>query len=463
MTPVAERAGTVAVLGWGRSGRAAARLARRLGWTVRVSESRAADALSDEERAALAEAGADLETGGHTAAFLGGADLVVVSPGADQTRIEAVRTAGVPVVGELEFAARALRAPAVAVTGTDGKSTTTELTGHLLRAVFAGTGREVHVCGNIGRPVSEIASAASEADVAIVEVSSFQMETIETFRPSVAVLLNVAPDHLDRYPSIREYRAAKARVFMNQTEADAAVVNLDDEGAASLWAEARGRARLVGLSASRRVPGGLYVREGSVVDETAGTPRVLADLAALPLDPFKAPENLLGALAAAALVTGEAPGLRDRLAPALRSFRGLPHRLERVGAAGGVTFWNDSKATTVHATAAALRRLDRPVVLLMGGRDKGEDFSSLGPLVREKVVCLIGYGEARGRLLDALGGYVPSRSAEAFDEAVHAAYDAATDTGALLLSPSCSSYDQFRDYAERGDRFKAIARSLGAR
>lgn len=450
----------MAIIGWGRSGRAAARLARREGMAVRVSEARPLDRLSADERTDLALA-ADVETGGHTAAFLAGADLVVVSPGADHARGDlerAIRAAGVPVAGELEFAARRCRAPIVAITGTDGKSTTTALAGHVLAAVCAGTSRRVYVCGNIGTPLSEVVSGAAADDVVVCEVSSFQLETIETFRPRVAVLLNVAPDHLDRYGSFEAYRAAKARIFANLGEGDAAVVNLDDAGAAAIWREAGSKAaRTVGLSDTRRVEGGVYRRDGAVLSETGGAPRVLADLRGAPTDAFLAPENLLAALAAVDLIEPRAP--RDRIEAALKTFRGLPHRLERLGTAGGVEYWNDSKATTVHATSAALRRLarrDRPVVLVMGGRDKGEDFAALAPLVREKVVRLIGYGEARGRVLDALGGYVPSHSVESFDEAIHAAHDAAHHAGALLLSPACASYDQFRDYAARGERFRAI-------
>ncbi len=427
MKPPLNLAGQkVTILGWARSGRPAARLAASHGARVFVSETKD---RADFEAAALGELEEfDHELGGHTARALE-SDIIVLSPGIPPS-VPILRNYRGRVWSELELGWRALSCRVVAITGTNGKTTTTTLVGEILSAGYA-AGR-THVAGNIGRAVSAVASSAQPEDLCVIEISSFQLETIEEFRPEIAVYLNLRSDHLDRYASIEEYAEAKNRIFLNMTPADTAILNVGDAFTAKL--------------ADRLAPAGprIVTVAGSGPADFTLTPRYDARL----LDAVKAPENLLSAVAVAHQLAIPEPALFE----VLDRFTGLPHRIEPVGSIGRVAFYNDSKATNVHSVEAALNRLDPPIVLLMGGRDKGEDYGEILGLVKSRCRSVVAYGEAAERIHGALGGEV----VPAFEPAVRRAYELARPDASVLLSPACSSYDQFRDYAHRGESFRGI-------
>lgn len=441
------------IAGAARSGLAAAALLRRHGADVVVCDAAPAERLA-AAAARLAALGARAAFGRDDAGLIEGRDFVVWSPGlpADHPLAAAARARGLPLLGELELGYLAAHAPFVCITGTNGKSTTTDLTGALLRAA----GRRVEVCGNIGRALCEVAEEVDPSGLLVTEVSSFQLETVERFRPFIAAWLNLTPDHLDRHGSLAAYAAAKRRLFERQTESDYAVWNADDPG---VLAHRAGAATPLLFSRRGPVAEGAGVEDGHIVLAWRGGRERLMPASELRL---RGPHNLENALAAlaATLPLEIAP---DTLRAVLRGYAGLHHRLEPAGSVGGVAFVNDSKATNTDALAVALRSFDAPVVLIAGGRDKGQDFTPLRPLVAERArwVVLIGEGaEAIGR---AWAG-VPQERAPDLATAVARAHDAARRLGAdtVLLSPGCASFDMFRDYEDRGDRFKAEVARLAA-
>jgi UDP-N-acetylmuramoylalanine--D-glutamate ligase len=441
----------VAVLGLGRSGRAAARLAlaRGAAW---VHASDTSDA--EPQRAAAAELaglGARVELGRHDGAVLARADVVVLSPG-----IPAARTplAGLPsarVVGELELASWYLRSPCAAVTGTNGKTTTTAW----LAAMGEAAGLVTPAAGNIGRPLSDVALEADAPDWIACEASSFQLAATESFHPRVAVLTNLAPDHLDRYATFAEYVADKEAVARNLEPGDALVVNGDDPASGTF--APRSRAARHVFTTGRPAGPGIGVVRGTITQLEAGGGEVRIAPAAVVSLP--GPHNLQNGLAAAlaARLLGVPP---DAVAHALAAFRGVPHRLEEVARVDGVRFVNDSKATNVEAAIRALRSFDGPLHLILGGRHKGSPYT---PLLREmagKVRAVYAIGEAADRIARELGGEVPVRRPGTLERAVEEAFRAAAGGDTVLLSPACSSYDQFTDYEARGEAFRRLAASL---
>jgi UDP-N-acetylmuramoylalanine--D-glutamate ligase len=433
MASISLSGSRITILGWARSGRPAARLAASLGAEIFVSEGRRAeqmDAIALEEIAPYAH-----ELGGHTARALE-ADAIILSPGIPPSSPVLEKFRG-EVWSEIELAYRALPCPVVAVTGTNGKTTTTTLLGEILKGGYAGGA--VHVGGNIGTAATSLVERAAPGDIVLLEISSFQLETIVKFRPKIAIWLNLRSDHLDRYANLEEYAAAKERVFLNMRGEDTAIINVDDP-----WSR-----ELADRLKEKAAPGIVTVSSRGPADHT-----LAAGYDARLLEAVKAPENLLCAVAAA-----ERLGVtREAMARTLANFRGLPHRIEPVGAAAGVTFYNDSKATNVFSVEAALKRLDAPVVLIMGGRDKGEDYREIESLIREKCRAVVAYGEAAARIAEAVTAEIVPR----FDDAVFRAYELARPDAAILLSPACSSYDQFSDYAARGERFRELARGIEA-
>jgi len=430
------------VAGAARSGVAAARLLARHGAEVRVCDRRGAGELPEPARA-LAGEGIACDWGRDDAALLDGRDLLVWSPGipSEHPLAEAARARGIPVVGELELGFLAARAPLVCVTGTNGKSTTTDLAGALLRAA----GREVEVCGNIGRAVCEVAESVSDTGLLVVEVSSFQLETVERLKPFVATWLNLTPDHLDRHGSLEAYGALKQRLFERQDEGDYAVRNADDPEVARRG----GAASPLWFSAAHAVDEGAFHESGDLVLAWRGGREPLMARREVRLP---GPHNLANVLAALATVLPMEPppaALREVLA----SYGGLEHRLEPAGEVNGVRFVNDSKATNTSSLEVALQSFDSPVVLIAGGRDKGQDFAPLAPLVRRHVRHLVLIGEGAAAMERAWAG-VPAGRADSLAEAVEVAYRAAGTGGVVLLSPGCASYDMFRDYEDRGRRFK---------
>jgi UDP-N-acetylmuramoylalanine--D-glutamate ligase len=433
----------VVVVGAARSGVAAAELLVRRGATVTLTDMR--DRLDDEAR--LREAGVQLELGGHRAATLLSSDLIVLSPGVPpaQAVIIEARAAGVPVMGELELASRWLRGRIIAITGTKGKSTTTTLAGRMLEA----GGHRVLVGGNIGHALSAQVDASTEETIHVVETSSFQLESAETFRPWIAVLLNFSPDHLDRHADLAEYAAAKARIFANQRANDWAVLNADDEPSHVLAQDARSQRLL--FAAERNLPEGVLLSGDSIVRRRgAGSDEVLVPLSAVKL----LGRHLLADVLAAAAVASIAGVEPDAMRRAVEGFTGLEHALEPVAEIAGVRFVNDSKATNVEAALRAIQSVPPGPVVILGGRFKGGSFTDLRSALLERGARVVAIGESAPLIHAALDGALPVHDAADMGAAVRTAFTAAVPGETVVLAPACSSFDMFRDYAERGRVFK---------
>jgi UDP-N-acetylmuramoylalanine--D-glutamate ligase len=443
----------VAVLGAGLSGTAAAMLLRSEGAAVTVLDSAEENKLLKSTLEDLRGRGVTVLCGSKAEADSSPYDLVVLSPGIDplsplatnfssrSPRDESVRLAEkIETIGELELGWRSVDAPVIAITGTNGKTTTTELLAQMLNAC----GQRTIACGNIGKPLCEVALEDRDLDVLTVEVSSFQLETITTFRPSISVWLNFAPDHLDRYRSVAEYRAAKLRIFENQTADDVAVINAGE----SLPKIA---ARTVGFSAyANRAD--FRLEGGSILYEN----RPVLRMADMKLRGSHNIENVMAALA-----VGLARGLTfEQMVPPLQSYEPRPHRCEFVRDVGGVSYINDSKATNLDAVEKALLAQNRKVVLIAGGKDKGFTFETLRPLVSEKARRVILIGEMATRICDDWKEAVPCEIASSLADAVERAHAVAESGEVVLFSPGTSSFDMFKSYADRGDQFRALVHAL---
>jgi UDP-N-acetylmuramoylalanine--D-glutamate ligase len=439
------------VVGAARSGIAAAELLARRGATVILTETRGAIDAEDRLRAA----GVALELGGHRAATLANADLIVVSPGVplDQPAFEDAHSNDVECIGELELASRWVQGRIVAITGTKGKSTTTTLVGRVL----ASAGHRTVVGGNIGVPLSAQVDESTPDTIHVVEASSFQLETTTTFHPWIAAWLNFADDHLDRHPTVDAYARAKARVFANQTADDWAVLNADD--AVVVMQGASTAARRVRFSLDGTIADGFLIDGDWIVRRTGTDVERLIPLSAVELTGRHMLNNVL-ATAAITYVAGVEP---DHMVEALRGFRGLEHVMEPVAEIDGVLFVNDSKATNVEAAQRSIESFDRRVVAIVGGRYKGGDFSELAPPVVAHEGRVIAIGEAEPLVRQVLSRVVPVMTATSMREAVERGYDAAKPDGVVLLAPACSSFDWFRDYAERGRVFKEEVMALKTR
>jgi len=450
----------IGVVGLGRSGRAAALLALSTGASVYATDGGDTPAL----RAAAAEVrerGGEVELGGYSVEALSRCDLLVVSPGIPPTAPVLVepRLQGIPQVSELEFAFGHLRAPVVAITGTNGKTTTTALTAHLLTE----SGLRARAAGNIGTALSEVALQGEELDWVVVEASSFQLAGTRDFAPRVGVLTNLSPDHLDRYPTLEAYYADKARLFARADGSSRWVLNGEDpavlamaEGVAGEHYHFRVRSEL-----GAGELGGYITEDGMLRVRLAEGEHDLILAAEFPLLGAHNRANALAASLAALLAGAEVEGVRR----GLRGFRALPHRMEPVVEGGDVVWINDSKATNISSTRVALEGMTRPTVLLLGGRHKGEPYTELLPALEGRVRVVVAYGEAGELVAADLGGRLPVELVEGpFEAVVARAAELARPGDAVLLSPACSSYDMFKNYEERGDRFRALAVELaGAR
>src|SRR5882672_8816833 len=438
----------VVVVGAARSGLAAAELLARRGARVTLSEARA-DAPGTEP---LLQLGVDLELGGHRLETFTGADLVVLSPGVppEQPVIQAARERGVPVIAEIELASRWLQGRVIAITGTKGKSTTTALTGRMLEAA----GFKVTVGGNIGAPLSAQVSESTPDTFHVVEASRFQLEQIDTFHPWISVMLNFSPDHLDRHPTVDAYAAAKARIFENQEAGDFAVINADDPAVLEL--ARRGRAAPHYFARSGSILEGTVVEDGWIVDRRRDATSRLVPLRAIHL----LGPHLVNDVMAAATVGALAGATPATMTAAVDAFHGLEHAMELVADVGGVRFVNDSKATNVESALRSIESFDRGLVPIMGGRYKGGDLRLLRDPLKARAKAVVAIGEARPRLREALGDVVPVEEADTFDAAIDRAYELAKPSGVVLLAPACSSFDMFRDYADRGRRFKEEVKRL---
>ncbi len=441
----------VAVLGVGSSGRAAARLAARLGGDVYASDAFAGPSQREAAEALRAE-GIEAEIGNHDVEKILSANLVVVSPGIDPaTEIRrAIREAGVPCLAEVELAFRTLESRIIGITGTNGKTTTTALCGHLLRTA----GVDVLAAGNIGRPLSDVARMDEHPEWVVAELSSFQLADLELFNPDIGVFLNLGPDHLDRYANLERYYADKERLFANATPENRWLLNAEDEAVMEMARGVEGEH----FYASTRQP----VRPGAWVDEdgwlTLEIPGRRERWA--PTDEMRliGRHNVTNALLAAlAAALAGAPG--DRIGEGLRDFEGLPHRLQPVGEADGVLWVNDSKATNVSATLVALRAFDRPVILCLGGRHKGEPYTTLLPAMGH-VRAVIAFGEAAPQIVADLGEKVPVQVAASLGAVVRTAAETAESGDVVLFSPACSSYDMFPNYEVRGRSFREAVAAL---
>lgn len=438
----------VLIVGLARTGVATARFLAGQGARVTVTDQRV-EAQLQEQLLALAGLPIRYVLGRHDETDFAAADLVVVSPGVPQESpyLAAARAAGKPVITEIELASRCISAPLVAITGTNGKTTTTTLTGE----IFWACGFTAFVGGNIGNPLIELATEEPVARV-VVEVSSFQLEWIETFRPKVAVLLNITEDHLDRYAGMADYVAAKARIFENQTADDFAVLNMDDP---LVWAfSGRVKARVVPMSQQQELAEGIFYRDGVIVWRWQGREERFP-VAGYHLQGVHNIENIMAALASTLLLGCDAEAAQAAVA----AFRGLPHRMELVRTVNGVPWYEDSKATNVGSVQKALASFSE-ITLIAGGKDKGGSYEPLAELVRERVRHMVLIGEARERIARELGHLTDTHQTGSLEEAVALATALTAPGGVVLFSPACSSFDMFKDYAERAERFKALVRGL---
>jgi UDP-N-acetylmuramoylalanine--D-glutamate ligase len=431
----------IAILGGGESGAGAALLAQAKGYRAFLSDQ---GSIAEKYKAKLLEAGVGFEEGGHTLERILEASEAVVSPGIPEKAavVQALRQKGVPVLSEVEFAARFTTAKIVGITGSNGKTTTTRLTHHLLLA----GGLDARMAGNVGNSfAAEL--LAPEAEYYVLELSSFQLDNIARLRPFIAVLLNITPDHLDRYDyKMENYVAAKMKIAQNQTQGDYFLYNADDEYIAQGMEGINIRAQRRPLPMDTGVEGSPLRVGGHDFDMQKG--------------PLRGRHNRFNAQCAieAALLLGVQPEAIQR---GLDTFVNTPHRLERAGEWNGVLFLNDSKATNVDAVYYALEAMDRPVVWIAGGTDKGNDYAPLMPFVREKVRALICMGADNAKLIEVFGGVVPELTeAKSAAEAVAQAARLAKKGDVVLLSPACASFDLFRNYEDRGDQFKRAVKEL---
>ena len=441
----------VLVVGLGKSGVASALFLKSRGARVTVSDSKPEAELRDEILLLL-EQGITVETGGHGDRTFRGQDLIVVSPGVpvDAPQLAQARNLGEPVIGEIELAAQFLAGPIVAITGANGKTTTTSLAGEIIAAGKFST----LVGGNIGTPAISFVDQAGPATWIVLEISSFQLETIVEFRPRIAVILNITPDHLDRHKTFANYVDAKARVFQNQGADDFTVLNADDPSAAGL--SDRTRAQLFWFSRKKEIEKGAFVRGTHIYFRDGHSEREIMLLAEVPLRGAHNLENVLAGISIGALV-GCQP---EQIRLAVRNFKAVEHRLEFVAKFAGVDYYNDSKATNVDATIKALESFPANVHLILGGKDKGSDYTVLHELLRQRVKRVYTIGAAAAKIESQIQDAAEIEHAETLENAVRRASESAVPGDVVLLAPACASFDQFQSYEHRGRVFKEVVLSL---
>jgi UDP-N-acetylmuramoylalanine--D-glutamate ligase len=446
----------VLVVGLGKSGIASALFVKKRGAQVTVSDSKPQEQLG-EEIPLLLDQGIAVETGGHGERTFRGQDLIVVSPGVpvDSAPLAQARALGERVIGEIELAARFLPANLIAITGSNGKTTTTTLTGEII----AKGGFSVAVGGNIGTPAISLVERTTPETVVVLEVSSFQLETIQQFRPHIAVVLNVTPDHLDRHRTFQSYSDAKARIFENQQLGDFVVLNADDPVCVEM--AKRTRAQVFWFSRQKEVAQGSWVDDGRVTFLERGRRQPIMPVAEIPLKGAHNLENVLAASCAGVLA-----GCRPELIrQAIRGFKAVEHRLEYVATIRGVEYYNDSKATNVDATIKALESFPANVHLILGGKDKGSDYGALNHLLRERVKRVYTIGAAAAKIEAQITSATEFVRVGTLAAAVHRAARTAQAGDVVLLAPACASFDQFRNYEHRGKAFKqmviAMAKQAG--
>jgi len=441
----------VLVVGLGKSGVASALFLKARGARVTVSDAKPQDQLQDEIPVLL-DQGIAVETGGHGERTFHGQDLIVVSPGVpmDAAPLVQARALGESVIGEIELAAQFFPGRIVAITGSNGKTTTTTLAGEIVAA----GGYRTAVGGNIGTPAISLVESATAETIAVLEVSSFQLETIETFRPQIAVVLNVTPDHLDRHRTFTAYTDAKARIFENQRAEDFAVLNADDLTCVELAARTRGQ--VFWFSRTREVKQGAFVHDGRILfrDHSGQTEVML--VSEIPLKGAHNVENVLAAVCVGALLRCQPEQIRK----AVGNFKAVEHRLEYIATIGGVEYYNDSKATNVDATIKAIESFPANLHLILGGKDKGSDYSVLNDLLRQRVKRVYTIGAAAEKIESQIKGTAEIDHAVTLETAIKHATAAAKPGDIVLLAPACASFDQFRNYEHRGKVFKQVIHAL---
>ena len=441
----------VLVVGLGKSGVASALFLKARGARVTVSDSKPQEQFGDEIPTLL-DQGIAVETGAHGERTFQGQDLIVVSPGVpvDAPPLVQARALGETVIGEIELAARFFPGPIIAITGSNGKTTTTTLAGEILAA----GGHPAVFGGNIGTPAISLVEGATHKTIAVLEVSSFQLETIQTFRPKIAVVLNVTPDHLDRHRTFAAYAEAKARIFENQQGDDFAVLNGDDatcEGFAS-----RTRAQVFWFSRTKEVKRGAYTREGTILFRDTNGQREIMQVSEIPLKGAHNVENVLAAACVGSLM-GCSP---ETISQTIRNFKAVEHRLEYVATIRGVEYYNDSKATNVDATIKAIESFPANIHLILGGKDKGSHYSVLNDLLRQRVKQVYTIGAAAAKIESQIQDATKIVHAETLETAVRRAAIEAHSGDVVLLAPACASFDQFKNYEQRGRVFKELVKDL---
>src|SRR5271166_2284259 len=445
----------VLVVGLGKSGVASALFLKARGAKVTVSDTKPQDEFK-EQIPALLDAGIAVETGCHGDRTFQGQDLIVVSPGVpvDAPPLVQARALGEKVIGEIELAAQFFPGRMVAITGSNGKTTTTTLAGEIVAA----GGSPTVVGVNIGTPAISLVEGATSNTIAVLEISSFQLETIQTFRPRIAVILNITPDHLDRHRTFEAYTNAKARIFENQTAQDFVVLNADDPTAAEL--ANRPKSQVFWFSRKKEVKQGADVRDGRIFFRDASGQKEIMLVSEIPLRGAHNVENVLAAVCIGALSRVEP----ERIRKAVREFRAVEHRLEHVATVGGVEYYNDSKATNVDATIKALESFPANIHLILGGKDKGSDYTVLNDLLRQRAkrVYTIGAAAAKieSQIVSSKNGGPEVVHAETLENALRKASAVAQPGDVVLLAPACASFDQFKSYEHRGKVFKEIVRGL---
>jgi len=440
----------VLVVGLARTGIVTSLFAAGYGATVTATDEKSESELS-EAAARLRDAGVKLELGGHSDATFLAQDLIVLSPGVPVklAPVALARSRGVPVWSEIELAWRFLRGKLVAITGSNGKTTTTSLVAHILKTA----GIQTLVGGNIGVPLLSLVESSVDSSVTVAEISSFQLEAIEAFRPEIGVLLNLTPDHLDRHASFEEYATAKMRMFENQLDRDCAVLNADDP---EVTRRMPSRQQVFWFSRQKRVAAGAFLRDEQIIFRHEGTEVEVARRDQIALRGGHNVENVLAACAAAYLA-GATPAA---IASGVKTFRGVEHRLEFVAEIGGVKFYNDSKATNVDAALKAMEAFSEPLIAILGGKDKGSPYTPLAEPLRERARVVILIGAAAEKIAADLGDAVEVAHAGTLERAVQLASKRAQPGDVVLLAPACSSFDQFENYEERGRKFKELVARL---
>ena len=441
----------VLVVGLGKSGVASALFLKSRGAHVTVSDTKPREQFSNE-LSLLLDYGIAIETGGHGERTFRGQDLIVVSPGVpfDAPLLQQARAVGEMVIGEIELAAQFFPGRMIAITGSNGKTTTTALTGE----VIAAAGFHTLVGGNIGTPAISLVENSTPETVAVLEVSSFQLETIQTYRPHIAVVLNVTPDHLDRHRTFVAYTSAKARIFENQQQDDFAVLNADDPTCVSLAAAAK--AKLSWFSRKKEVEQGAFVRDAHIFFRDGNDEKEIMPIAEISLKGSHNVENVLAAASVGMLMRCDP----DQIRKTIREFKAVEHRLEYVATIRGVEYYNDSKATNVDATIKAIESFPANIHLILGGKDKGSDYSVLNDLLRQRVKAVYTIGAAAAKIESQIKTATEIVHAETLDAAVKRAAKVAHPGDIVLLAPACASFDQFQNYEHRGKTFKEIVKTL---